>query len=92
MPPKSLHQRGPLASEAVVHRTVQVGSVTISVVEVDICLAEVDAIVNAANSLSFMPMDGGVSGALRNACKPDVVVGAEKLWWDDNGDEHRGAK
>ena len=35
--------------------------------------------------MSFTPMDGGVSGALRNACAPDVVVGKEKTCWPDEG-------
>eukprot|EP00164_Ancoracysta_twista_P003206 GFYU01004279.1.p1 GENE.GFYU01004279.1~~GFYU01004279.1.p1 ORF type:complete len:266 (+),score=63.66 GFYU01004279.1:131-928(+) len=60
------------------------GSV-VRVVEVDIVSCRVDAIVNAANSLSFMPMDGGVSGALRNACKPASVTGLVKRWWDQKG-------
>ena len=58
---------------AKVHRTARVGDVTISVIEADISSATTEAVVNAANSLSFMPMDGGVSGALRNACRYDSV-------------------
>ena len=52
-----------------------------------------NAQVNAANSLSFMPMDGGVSGALRQAMNPDLhpeVIGAVKTWYADDGKEHEG--
>ena len=69
---------GEVEKAGIVHRKAQVGSVSISVVEADITLMRVDAIINAANSLSFKPMDGGVSGALRNACKPDNVNDAVK--------------
>ena len=34
-------------------------------------------------------MDNGVSGALRNACRPDVVIEMEKTWWDDTGQAQR---
>ena len=50
----------------------------IRVVEADITLSRVDAVINAANSGSFKPMDGGLSGALRNACLPDDVTGVVK--------------
>ncbi len=78
-------------------RETRIGSVTIRIVEGNIVEARTDAIVNAANSLSFKPMDGGVSGALRRACakgaaKDAVVVDAIKRWWDSKGIEHKGKK
>ena len=75
-----------------VHRSFTVGSVTIRIVEGDITSATTEVIVNAANMLSFTPMDCGVSGALRNACKPDNVTGKEKRWWNDEGTEHNTKK
>lgn len=78
--------------KTIVRRTTNVGPLSISIVESDITLMRVDAVVNAANSLSFTPMDGGVSGALRNACRPDTVTGAQKAWWDANGTEHSDVK
>ena len=38
----------------------------------DIAESTTDAVVNAANSASFTRLDSGVSGALRNACAPDI--------------------
>jgi O-acetyl-ADP-ribose deacetylase (regulator of RNase III) len=35
-------------------------------------------------------VDNGVSGALRNACRPDVVTKMEKTWWDDAGQAQHG--
>jgi len=51
-------------------RSVGIGHVSVRVVAGNIADVRVDAVVNAANSLSFMTMDGGVSGALRNAMRP----------------------
>lgn len=91
MPKKSQHSTQRVVTP-VVRRTVDLGSVIVSVVETDIVQCKVDTIVNAANMLSFMPMDGGVSGALRNACKPEKVTGALKKWWDEEGREHNDKK
>ena len=52
---------------------------------------------NAANGRSFTPADGGVSGALRNACSEvgaegeyQDVCGALKTWVDpEKGGVHR---
>ena len=75
-------------------RTSRVGAVNILLVEGDITFAPVDALVNAANMVSFMQMDsdGGVSGAIRNACRPAVVTEKPKTWWDDKGVEHSDIK
>ena len=73
-------------------RTSRVGAINILLVEGDITFAPVDALVNAANMLSFMQMDGGVSGAIRNACRPAVVTEKPKTWWDDKGVEHSDIK
>lgn len=81
-----------VATKPVVRRAMELGAVTVRIVETDITLCQVDAVVNAANTLSFMPMDGGVSGALRNACKPAKVTGALKKWWDNEGGEHYDKK
>ena len=59
---------------------------TINVSEGDIAKASTAAVVNAANESSFTHMDGGVSGALRNACGM-AVVGLEKNMWDDVGNQ-----
>eukprot|EP01059_Diplonema_ambulator_P002565 TRINITY_DN12184_c0_g1_i1.p1 TRINITY_DN12184_c0_g1~~TRINITY_DN12184_c0_g1_i1.p1 ORF type:complete len:230 (+),score=44.48 TRINITY_DN12184_c0_g1_i1:36-725(+) len=75
-----------------VHRSVEVCGVTVRMVEGDISKVGSDVVVNAANTLSFMPMDSGVSGALRNASKPEVVVRQDKVWWSDDGTEHRGKR
>jgi len=69
-------------------RTGTVGCVTIRVVAGDIADCATAAVVNAANALSFMPMDAGVSGALRNRCRPVDVTQRPKRWWDDEGNEH----
>jgi len=69
-------------------RTGTVGCVTIRVVAGDIAECATAAVVNAANALSFMPMDAGVSGALRNRCRPVDVTQRPKRWWDDEGNEH----
>ena len=47
----------------------------------DIAKSTTDAVVNAANSASFTRLDSGVSGALRNACAPDIeaAVSAPKF-------------
>ena len=39
----------------------------------DICKSKTDVVVNAANASSFTRIDGGVSGALRNACRPEIA-------------------
>ena len=64
-----------------------IGNTRVAVVEGDIGEASTDVVVNAANQSSFTLTDGGISGALRNACSPDcqVVIGAEKQMWDDDG-------
>jgi len=64
------------------------GGIVVSLVEHDLTLLRVDALVNAANALSFTAMDNGVSGALRRACAPADVVRKAKRWWDDEGVEH----
>ena len=38
----------------------------------DIAQSTTDAVVNAANASSFTRLDSGVSGALRNACAPEI--------------------
>jgi O-acetyl-ADP-ribose deacetylase (regulator of RNase III) len=80
------------SAPCLVLRSCSIADVTIQIVQSDIVDANVDSIVNAANSLSFTPMDGGVSGALRRACKPDEVTGKKKRWWDENGAEHADVK
>ncbi len=69
-------------------------AITVRVVEADISTTRCAAVVNAANQLSFKPMDGGVSGALRRACAGMAapIVDAPKRWWDDEGVEHVDAK
>ena len=67
-------------------RSVQVGSVIVRLVEMDITQTRCTAVVNAANQLSFKPMDGGVSGALRRACKGmSRIVDQPKRWWKSDG-------
>jgi O-acetyl-ADP-ribose deacetylase (regulator of RNase III) len=53
---------------------------------------EVECMVNAANTLSFTPMDGGISGALRRACQPADVTGKEKIYWTAEGKEESAVK
>ena len=81
----------PSRPRSVVHRSLQAGPIVIRVVESDIALIDVTAVVNAANSLSFTPMDGGISGALRRAMGPDCT-GKKKMWWDDEGGQHDDVK
>jgi O-acetyl-ADP-ribose deacetylase (regulator of RNase III) len=69
-------------------RTLRVGRIAVHVVEADIATLQVDVLINAANISSFTPMDCGVSGALRNACRPADVVGVEKIWWDEEENRH----
>ena len=66
--------------------TVRGAEVTVCIVEGDISRSKTDGVVNAANESSFTPMDGGISGALRDACSPDVVVGQEKKLFPDDDD------
>mmetsp|Transcript_37500 Transcript_37500/g.84568 ORF Transcript_37500/g.84568 Transcript_37500/m.84568 type:complete len:291 (-) Transcript_37500:319-1191(-) len=66
-------------------RAFRVGNCIVKVAEGDIGRASTDAVVNAGNESSFTPLDSGISGALRNACAPDDVVGKEKVRWDDSG-------
>ena len=65
-------------SRPVLRRSHEVRGFTINLIEGDIVDADVECIVNAANTLSFTPMDGGISGALRRACQPVDVTGIEK--------------
>ena len=46
----------------------------VSVWQGDIAASTTDAVVNAANASSFTRLDGGVSGALRNACDPEIAA------------------
>lgn len=82
----------PAQSSLIIRRSLAVGRITVNVVEGDITAMQVDVIVNAANSLSFTPMDGGVSGALRNACGPAIVTKQEKVWWTEEGVEMKSVK
>ena len=63
------------------------GTTTVHVAAGDIGASSTAAVINAANPASFTPMDSGVSGALRNACSPDVVTGKDKMMWPDEGDD-----
>jgi O-acetyl-ADP-ribose deacetylase (regulator of RNase III) len=67
--------------------TYRAGGARLLVVEGDISLSTTAAVVNAANPASFTPMDGGVSGALRNACLPDNVIGKDKMCWPEDEGE-----
>eukprot|EP00667_Euglena_gracilis_P022252 EG_transcript_24695 len=73
-------------------REVRIGTVTVDIIQADITSMHMDVVVNAANPESFMPMDGGVSGALRNMCRPVDVTRQPKVWWDDAGVEHRDVR
>jgi len=47
---------------------------TLSVRFGDIAKSTTDVVVNAANASSFTRIDSGVSGALRNACAPEIAA------------------
>jgi len=72
-----------MSSKKVTTRTVAKLSngATLSVRYGDICKSKTDAVVNAANASSFTRIDGGVSGALRNACAPEIssAISASKF-------------
>ena len=65
-----------------------IGDISVRILQTDIAMVDTEAVVNAANTLSFTPMDGGVSGALRNSCSPEKVTGMRKRWWDQKDKEH----
>lgn len=79
-------------ADATVHRAVRIGPTVVTVIGSDIAAVAPDVIVNAANQLSFMPMDNGVSGALRRASQPDDVTKKPKRYWDADGTMHEAVK
>ena len=78
-PPAPVSSRAPtrtrVVTPTVVHRSVEINSVRIRVIEQDITDSTTSAVVNAANTHSFTPIDSGVSGALRDACAAESTCG-----------------
>lgn len=72
--------------------SISIGRTVVTICEGDISKSRTEAVINAANESSFTPMDGGVSGALRNACGGSVAIGLEKNMWDDEGEAMASSK
>ena len=65
-------QKRPSETKARPNDVALANGIKLSVRRGDIAESTTDVVVNAANASSFTHLDSGVSGALRNACAPDI--------------------
>ena len=79
--PQKIQAETKASTVAAILPAILANNIKLSVRLGDIAKSTTDAVVNAANSASFTRLDSGVSGALRNACAPDIeaAVSAPKF-------------